>query len=91
MFLNDYTLQKHLGYFNHTFKSSQLHQCDQGMLPNTFSRKFIEELLFLVALAQLLSEDRFGYNLGITTTTKEFSRGRYTRSKKKKSPEVLDL
>ena len=39
-------LQKHLGYFNHTFRLSQLHQCDQGMLPNTFSRKFIEELLF---------------------------------------------
>ena len=25
------TLQKHLGYFNHFFRLSQLHQCDQGM------------------------------------------------------------
>ena len=29
-----YTLQKHLGYFNHIFRLSQLHQCGQGMLPN---------------------------------------------------------
>ena len=27
-------LQKHLGYFNHIFRLSQLHQCDQRMLPN---------------------------------------------------------
>ena len=26
------TLQKHLGYFNHTFRLSELHQCDQEML-----------------------------------------------------------
>ena len=39
------TLQKHLGYFNHFFRLSQLHRCDQGMLPNWFSWKFIEELL----------------------------------------------
>ena len=31
------TLQKHLGYFNHIFRLSQLHQCDQGMLLNRFS------------------------------------------------------
>ena len=36
---------KHLGYFNHIFMFSQLHQCDQGMLPNWFSWKFIEKLL----------------------------------------------
>ena len=37
--------QKHFGYFNHIFRLSQLHQCDQGMLTNRFSLKFIEELL----------------------------------------------
>ena len=26
----------HLGYFNQIFRLSQLHQCDQGMLPNRF-------------------------------------------------------
>ena len=34
------SLQKHLGYFD----QPQLHQCDQGMLPNRFSWRFIEEL-----------------------------------------------
>ena len=28
------SLQKHLDYFNNIFRLSQLHQCDQGMLPN---------------------------------------------------------
>ena len=31
------SLQKHLSYFNHIFRLSQLHQCAQGMLPNRFS------------------------------------------------------
>ena len=28
-------LCKHLCYFNHNFRLSQLHQCDHGMLTNT--------------------------------------------------------
>ena len=44
------SLQKHLGYFNHIFRLSQLHQYDQEMLPNRFAWKFIEELS-LVTLA----------------------------------------
>ena len=39
------SLQKHLGYFNHIFGLPQLHLCNQGMLPNRFSWKFIDELL----------------------------------------------
>ena len=31
------SLQKQLGYFNHNFRLSLLHQCDQGMLSNRFS------------------------------------------------------
>ena len=30
--VSNYTLQKHLGYFNHIFRLSELHQCDQEML-----------------------------------------------------------
>ena len=30
-------LQKHLGYFNHIFRLSELHQCDQEMLIGRFS------------------------------------------------------
>ena len=37
-------LQKHLGYCNHIFRLSELHQCDQEMLLGRFSWKFIEEL-----------------------------------------------
>jgi len=38
------TVKNNLGYFN-IFRLSQLHQCDQGMLPNRFLIwKFIEEL-----------------------------------------------
>ena len=29
--------KKNLGYFNHTFRLSQLHQCGQEMLSNRFS------------------------------------------------------
>ena len=40
-----YTLQKQLGYFNHIFRLSQLHQCDRGMLPNWFEK--VKLLLYL--------------------------------------------
>ena len=41
--------------FNHTFRLSQLHQCDQGILPNRLSWKFNQELLFyIVTLASVL-------------------------------------
>ena len=36
IYLSDFTA-KHLGYFNHIFRLSQLHQSDQGILPNRFS------------------------------------------------------
>ena len=42
------SLQKHLGYFNHIFRLSQLHQCDQELLPNRFSWKFSERAFSLV-------------------------------------------
>ena len=35
--LESSTLQKHLGYFNPTFRLSELHQCDQEMLLGRFS------------------------------------------------------
>ena len=56
-----YTLQKHLGYFNHTFRLSELHQCDQEMLIGRLSWKFIEELFFSYISLSLVSEDLFGY------------------------------
>ena len=34
-----YTIKKHLDYFNHILRLSQLHQCDQEMLPTSFSLK----------------------------------------------------
>ena len=37
-----YSLLKHLGYIPHIFRLSQLHPCDQEMLSNRFSWKFIE-------------------------------------------------
>ena len=44
------SLQKHLGYFNHIFRLSELHQCDQEMLLGRFSWKSIEELFFSLSL-----------------------------------------
>ena len=54
-------LAKTLGLLQPLFKLSELHQCDQGMLPSRFSWKPIEVLL-------QLKEDLFGYIPGISTT-----------------------
>ena len=46
-------------------KESELHQCDQGMLPSRFSWKSIEVLLLKLTI---ITEDLFGYIPGISTT-----------------------
>ena len=69
---------------------SQLHQCNQGMLPNVC---FLESSLRSFFSYYLCSEDLFGYIPGISTTnvpTKELPRDGYVRSKKQQtSPERL--
>ena len=61
------TLQKHLGYFNHIFRLSELHQCDQLRNANIgrLSWKSIEEIFFGYISLSLVSEDLFGYIPGI--------------------------
>ena len=57
-----FSLQKHLGYFNHIFRLSEFHQCDTEMLLN-------------ISLS-LVSEDLFVYIPGIVNqshATKELS------------------
>ena len=68
------SLQQHLGYFNHIFRLSQLHQCDQEMLPN----RFLESSLRSSFLSYIVSfsEGLFGYIPGISShshATKELS------------------
>ena len=65
-YISFHTLQKHLGYFNHIFRFSKLHQSDQGILQNRFSWNFVEELFY--NSSSLFSEDLFGYIPDITTT-----------------------
>ena len=55
MVMHIYMLQKQLGYSNHIFRLSQLHQCDQGMLLNWFIGK-------ASSLFTLVSEDLFDYS-----------------------------
>ena len=62
----EYTV-KTLSLLQPHFRSSQLHQCDQGMLPNTC--RFSSEVLLLELT--IISEDLFDYILGISTSTKQ--------------------
>ena len=81
------TLQEHLGYI---FKLSQLHQCDQEMLPNRFSYTKINwEAFSLVTLAIVTSFRRHIWLHSLdfyhNHATKEISRGRCSRLKKQQS------
>ena len=75
-----YTLQKHLGYFDHILRLSQLHQCDK-------------ECYQIGKASLVFSEDLFGYIPGISTTkhaTKELRACRCVSSKQQHtSPEML--
>ena len=67
---NYYHCKKHLGYSYHIFKLSQLHQCDQEMLPIGFLESSLKSFFFgYISSYSLPSEDLFGYILGISTTS----------------------
>ena len=70
---------KHLGYFNHILKVSQLHQSEQGMLSNMFSIKELCISSFLFFQKSYLATFH-----GITSATMHLSRGRCLKSKNNK-------
>ena len=82
------TLQKFLGYFNHIFRLSQLHQCDQGLLPNETSLKcffFSYSALFSERTPIWLHSWHFYHK-----PCNQRTQGRCARSKKQQiSPEIL--
>ena len=46
-------LRKHLGYFNHILRLSQLHQCDQGMLSNRFLERSLRSFFLSQRVGRL--------------------------------------
>ena len=74
------SLWKHLGYFKHIFRLSQLHQCDQGML---FLKVHWGPLLLVKLASVFLQKSYLAIFLAFyyNHATKELSRGKCVSNK----------